>query len=432
MKEIIKEIMDNQGLSLGGFCDKYNIKRNKIESIFYYNKNNLSDFEINTIKNLRLIKPNKIKYINKGLIDINQLNVKNIFPSKTRYGFDIHFKELNNNYLEFWYQPKMRGKISLILPSKIKLNEKFFINLGLSIGDGLNNPCKRNTHYNFCNKNFDLVRYNHLWLRDVFKIKNIEFYLYVPIKNINEIEDYKKKISFKFDINGNKIKVYNSNRHKYPALTLQVSNSLFQHFYLNLFKKLRKTILKETIFRRAFLRGLFAAEGHVKHSTYGTIESISFAFDPKREIELIEFVKKSLDKERIKNKINNKSGTLYFCGYENMIKFFLLGIIDLYKEKRNKFIRLIRNAKITINFKDYPLNKINLSQNKIARIFNISQPAISLMYKYKRLKISNLKKVRNLIGIEKYLSLKNIKSVTVGTNIIKDKEVIKSLISLQS
>ena len=68
MKEIIKEIMDNQGLSLGGFCDKYNIKRNKIESIFYYNKNNLSDFEINTIKNLRLIKPNKIRYINEELI----------------------------------------------------------------------------------------------------------------------------------------------------------------------------------------------------------------------------------------------------------------------------------------------------------------------------------------------------------------------------
>lgn len=358
MKERIREIMDNQGLSLGIFCDNYNLQRHKIENIFYNNKIDLNESEIKIIKDLQSIKSSKVKYVNEKLIIGKGLNIKRIFPPKTKYNFDIHYKNLGKGYLEFWYQPKTRGKTSLILPSKINLDEKFFISLGLSTGDGLNNLGKRNIHYNFCNKNLDLVKYNYLWLKDVFKVKNIEFYLYVPLKYKDNIQEYKKHISSYFNIKSYKIKYYFSNRHKEPAITLQISNSLFQSFYLNLFPKLKSLILSNEIFRKSFLRGLFAAEGHVKHSIYGTIESISLAFNPFKEIELAKFVLELLRKEEIKAKINFKKDYIYFCGYENMIKFYLKGLIDLHKEKKEKFLKLCKNANICIEFYKFPVKEL--------------------------------------------------------------------------
>src|SRR3989344_7624713 len=104
MKDMIKHIMDNQGLCLSAFCGNYNFKRYKIEDIFYNNKNNLNNKEIELINNLRLIKPTKIKYSNEILIEHDFLNISKVFPNKTKYGFNIHYKRLGKNHIYLWYQ----------------------------------------------------------------------------------------------------------------------------------------------------------------------------------------------------------------------------------------------------------------------------------------------------------------------------------------
>src|SRR3989338_1127418 len=151
----------------------------------------------------------------------------------------------------------------------------------------------------------------------------------------------------------------------------------FQLIYLKLFDILQHKMILNNNYRRLFLKGLFAAEGHIKHSIYKTIESIAFSFNPKTEIKLARFIQICLKKEGIETKIRNDA--VYFCGYENMLKFYLLGIMDLHKDKKEKFVRLSKNANVVVHFNNNLLDRLRnkISQRKLAKYLGCSQSTLS-------------------------------------------------------
>lgn len=355
---------------------------------------------------------------------MNVMNTLDILPKIHRNGYHFDKKIIDGRILVTYRTP---GRIKKhIFPEKILLDEKFFIGFSLSIGDGLNNPSIQNTHYNFVNKNFYLVKIVYNWLINYFNIeeKDIQFQLFTNNKdNSNSIN----KIANLFHIKKNRIKVYHSNRHRGCTLVIQTSNRIFQTVYLNLFGTSKNKIINNTKFRRAFLKGLFAAEGHMKHSVYNTIESIHFCLNPKTESELADFIQECLLRENINSK-NNKKGAIYFCGYENMLRFYLLGIMDIHEKKRNKFLKLIKNARFSLHFKENSLDFLRkFSQSKLAEILNCSQSSVCHMLAKNYLSLENLEILENKNVVTKKKLLDKISFVVVPTSYIRDKKSIEFL-----
>lgn len=336
---------------------------------------------------------------------MNSINILDILPKTNRRGYPFYSKLMGDNIF-LSYKTLGRGK-SYYFPNKLILDEEFFIGFSLSLGDGLNNPSIRNTHYNFSNNNYGLVKLIYDWLIKYFNIneKDFQFFLFSKDQdNTNSINN----ITTMFNISKSLIKTYFSDRHDKDTLTIQMSNPIFQSIYLNLFIKLQKIIINNRKFRLAFLKGLFAAEGHMKHSKYNTIESINYSYNPKTELELAEFIQECLSRESIKNR-NNETGTVYICGYQNLIRFYLLGTMDLHKKKRNKLLKLIKNTKFILYFQQNSLSTLrNINQNKLAKILHCSQPCISKLLSKNYLSLKNLEVLnsKNLLNKEMLLKKK--------------------------
>ncbi len=420
---MIKKILLKQGISLQKLSKLTNIS----SWLLCKGKNNLSHLNDKKIKMLRRLLNKKSLIIKNGKRKIIKIKnkkfiiTKNILPNKSRNNFSLYCKEYNKT-IKVWYQPKTRGKIEVILPKYIKLDKNFILGLGLSIGDGLNNPSKYNTHYNFSNTNLELTKIVYNWLKNYFKIKKNKIQIYA-IKNRVIFEEEINQICKKLKIKKEKIRIYNYKRNKKLEVILQLSSPIFQCLYLNLLKNIQNIIIKNKNYRRAFLKALFAAEGHVKHSIYKTLESIIFSFNPKTEVKLAQFVKKCLKKEEINCKINN-NGIIYFCSYEKMLKFYNLGLIELNKEKEDKFIKLYNHSIIYLYFKNNFIRKITKeSQVKTSKKWNICQSSVSEYKKYNKLNI----KLANKLFRKKELQ-KNIKYAKIGKSIVKNKESINLII----
>ena len=430
MEKIIRSIRKNQGISLSNLAKEINspfwdLQRASKGKGNYLNKKHVRDlFKIYNLPSAKLIP--KHGFI-KNLDNNAYLDVYNLLPRKTRSGYNIYAKAKGRK-IKFWYQPLTRKKGELILPHYIPLDEFFITGLGLSIGDGLNNPDLTNTHYTFANTTPDLIKYNYLWLTKYFKLNKNKIQVY-GLNRIDCDENKDKKIiSSLLKINYNKIKIYKTNRNNKLDIIIQLGDVIFQTLYLRLFKTLKKIIVKNKEYRRAFLKGLFAAEGHVKHSVYGTIESLTFAFNQKTEEGVAKFIKDCLRREGIKSK-TDKNGHLYFCGYEQMIKFYLGGMISLNKEKERKFLNLCKIARVQIHINKNSIDGFSNSIHKMTKENKFNLNSIS-KYRYKRmLKFGKM----DLDLAKRFLDLKsliqNTNYIKVTNSDIKDKNCINFMIN---
>ncbi len=187
---------------------------------------------------------------------------------------------------------------------------------------------------------------------------------------------------------------------------------------------MKGVVLNDEAYRRSFLKGLFAAEGHVKHSVYNTLESINFAFNPKTEKWIALYVQKCLVKEEIKSKIKN--GELYICNYNNMLKLRLLKSLDLHKEKKEKFLRLCKNDKIHLYFdKGTVKGFIEGSQSKVAKKWGVSQATIS---NYNIRDYMGLKLAKKLMSKKELI--KKVKYIKITNNTVRNKECVRFMVNI--
>lgn len=352
-----------------------------------------------------------------------KISTVDLLPKQTISGFNLNYEEVSDKVYVWYKKPQNKIVVDFLFPIIISVDETFVQNLALCIGDGLNNPNKRNTHCNFANKNLELVKRVYDWWR-VLGVSKDKIYVYAnanPRSDTREVVSQVKKI-----LNCKNVKVYFSVRNREPTIVIQIGSSVFQGFYLNLFTNLKNRIISNTVLRRAFLAGLFAAEGHIKHSVYGTPESISYTFNPKIEQHLAQFVKACLQKENIASKIS--SGQVYFCSYEQMLRFLLLGLAKLYAQKEDKFKRLCENVDLTLHFKPGFLQGLGVRyQNILAENLDCSQSAISLCIKHNRFNLKSFKKAFPHTNIADMI--KNVEFAYVRTSRVEDKDSITFLIN---
>lgn len=355
-----------------------------------------------------------------------QINILELLPNTSRSGFKLS-KDISEDTVYVWYRKPQGGRIvEHTFPKMINITEQFIECLALCVGDGLNNPNIQNGHCNFANKNFELVRLiMNWWISLGYKKEKIFVSAHVKTGSskdiiLNQVREY-----FKIE----RAHVYFSDRNREITATIQIGNMVFQAFYLNLFQQLKEDILKDQELRRAFLRGLFAAEGHVKHSTFGTIESMSYAYNPHNEKDLALYVQECLKLENIDSK--NSGDKIYFCDYNRMLKFYLIGGLDSYKSKKDKFERLCKNAIFCVHFKVCTANILRkYPQNALARAFRCCQSEVSCMIRRNRINLKYLKRALFVLDSDRNRLLDLIDYVKVKNSKISDKNKIAFLLSL--
>lgn len=428
MKAVIKSIMDKQGINKAELLRQTKIY--KIDRILYGKACELNQHETRHLQFLSRKLSRKVANQKEPIIvhlnNKEYINVVACLPNKTQTGFSLYVKKQANR-LAVWYQTRTRARSESTFKALIRLNADFVACLGLSLGDGLNNPSARNTHYTFANTNFQLTHLIFKWLKKDFGLNLNEFQLSLGIPILQRTVPDTRDLERKF---GHCVSVYRLERYRNKTLTLQISNRIFQCLYSTLFNKLKRKILQKSILRRAFLKGLFAAEGHVKHSVYGTIESMSFSYNPYVEQKLISFVKKCLEADGINAK-DNRRGLLYFCSYESMLRFHFMGGLSVHKAKEKKFVKLLKNAEIVLHFKDgylRPLKK--LSQHSLAKTLECSQSAISIALKENFFSLKNLLRCGHLLDVSYNSLIKHTEFATVRTSFVQDEESVKLLLSL--
>ena len=148
---------------------------------------------------------------------------------------------------------------------------------------------------------------------------------------------------------------------------------------------------------------------------------------------LAKCLKHCLGIEGIKCRIKSEAGHLYICNYEHMLKLFVLGVIDFHKDKKEKFVRLVRNSIIHVHLNKSILNKANrFSQLELSRKLGISQPLVSSWKNRRCIGLNELSKIFPIFEISRKELIKNIKFLKITSSCVKDRESIKFLLSLHN
>ena len=113
-----------------------------------------------------------------------------------------------------------------------------------------------------------------------------------------------------------------------------------------------------------------------------------------------------------------------------MLKFYLLGIMDLHKDKKEKFVRLSKNANVVVHFNNNLLDRLRnkISQRKLAKYLGCSQSTLSKAYKNRYLSLKGLSKLFSYLEIRKEDLINHVDYATVRTSFIKDREAAKFLV----
>lgn len=189
---------------------------------------------------------------------MKKINLSYLIPD------DWYYEELDDDKLIVNYTAS-RGNYnrkSFIFPIVIPVDKRFVEALALYLGDGDFNKINK-AHLGFVSKDKELVVFFLNFLRNYFNIKNKDLTIMVHYRKRNP--QIRKEWSKVLHFNPQRIITKFSKRHKEEACTVQVNGVVFRKIFELVVKKFLKNgeFLKKKHLRRAFLRGLFAAEGNV-------------------------------------------------------------------------------------------------------------------------------------------------------------------------
>ncbi len=323
---------------------------------------------------------------------------------------------------------------SIIFPKIIKIDNHFVEGIALFLGDGDFNR-KEKRHTTFASKDKDITKHYLDFLRKYFYIedKDISFSIRYKRTNPNMIQSWKETLKINKNINS-----YQSDRSLSEALHIQVNSVVFRHLFENIINyTLKLRIFEQIELRKAFLRGIFAAEGNIgikRKEKY--INQITFSFS-KKEMHLAKIVKFALAKENISSKILPPRKNCLEVNIQNWKNYHLLWKIDLFSicsRKQQDFLMILKNLHVYCNLDDkfrFKLfESLNLTQREIARLLNSWQGNIAHMIKGKNLiSIARLKRLAKYSCITEEKIIENIKFLRIGclTKLDADKKFIKLL-----
>ncbi len=365
-----------------------------------------------------------------------RINIEKIVPTHW------NIENINPKQFKVFYETEGRGNSSrpLILPKEVTVDEEFMEAIGMHIGDGKLSPDR--FHLDFTSKDMDMIKFMLTFFqkRLNFKIPEMRYTLtYKQLKNdfVSELAKYLK-------IPENLVHLKQSNRHREPCLGIQLSSTIFRNIFGGIINLILKTDFSDNIvLRRAFLRGLFAAEGSIAISrTENYIVYMAYHLSFEKEQELANFVQRLLEKEGIvvKQILRKSKGEIYLqmTNWQNYLKMWKMDVFRLNARKEYSFMKKLQvtrfSCKVTPGMKERLLNVKYFSHRQIAFLIGIVPATLCHISNNKTEYIS----VEYLIPLSKIASvpLEEVKQNVVDFRVndvtpINDKEVMDFIFNLK-
>lgn len=298
------------------------------------------------------------------------INLKQLIPKE--WGIE----HLNKDKMKVSYKNIGRGNNpkSFALPTYLLVDKILIEGLALYIGDG--KLSKDTYHLEFTSKDKDLLKFMFGFFKDKFYVKNRDFI-------------FREQA---FQISGVILRV--------------IIGKVIEEIY-------KSDFYKNEGLRRAFLRGLFAAEGGiglVKKENY--IAYVAFHLSYVKEEKLANFVQYLLKLERISSKqiTRETKGERYIqiTSWKNYSKCWKIGLFDICGRKRRVFSDKLYNTKFNCKLDGEIKKKLmltpGLTQRQLALRIGVSPPLICC-----------LKKKGTYLGIEHIIKLSEIAKIPLET-----------------
>jgi|SRR3989344_536897 len=296
---------------------------------------------------------------------------KEVFKDKELILEDVGKDKVKINYVA------KRGNYNrkpFIFPKEILIDEGFIEGLALFLGDG-DFHRKEKANATFASKDKDIIIHFLKFLRTYFLLTDADFSVSIRYKTKND--DLAKQWAKIIECPWTKIRSAYSDRAKEEACHIQVNGVIFRKIFEECLSKIcRSNFLMNLRLRRAFLRGIFAAEGSVgidykEKKPY--ISQITFSISLK-EHELLRLICTALDSEGMPYRtdlgLKDNSVDIVITNWANYLKFWNVKMFDLCQRKKEKFFGIAKNLDIYFDFReDFRPNffeSLNMMQREIA------------------------------------------------------------------
>ena len=283
--------------------------------------------------------------------------------SKTEF---YELKEQGNNFnIIKKYKNKKGRPFSLKLPNQIIISPEV---VGLIVGEGYIGS----RTFIFANSNEEAISE----VIDFLKQFNLPIKMYLEISIKNKEKDFEKECNrfwenyLKINIKRVRLRKEFNNITKYGTIHLNINNSLVAKILSIIIADSKLKIEKNKQLSINYLKGVIAAEGNIniKKST-NCIYMIRISATKQEErnhykkcLEKVGLriyckdmptVSKNEAKERGWKTDKGRAGAVIISRWENFIKIFELGLLDLHKDKKDKFLEYFLYNKFTKQFMDF-------------------------------------------------------------------------------
>ncbi len=313
---------------------------------------------------------------------------------------------------------------AFVFPKCIVLDEQCIEGIALYLGDGDYHRKEKN-HTTFASKDKDIAKCYLDFLRKYFLIRDEDVTFLVQFKRENK--SLQKEWGETLRISPQKILTRKSERHKEETCQIQANGVIFRKVFYEIINIIRrKDFSLEKKKRRAFLRGLFAAEGCIgidykEKKPY--ISQVSFNLSLLQDEELKDELCKCLEKEGVGYKIiedeKDHSLEVNIQNWKNYLKLWNIALFDICLRKKQKFESIAQAIDVYVKLKDAFRERFfastNLSQKQIAEEIHSWQANVSRVVKGKHLlKGSQLMILLKNSSFTKKEILENIIEIRIG------------------
>jgi len=353
--------------------------------------------------------------------------LENIIPKEIAIGNKvrkIEVEKLPEGEIKIFYKAvKGAGPKPFTFPEMIALDENLGAAIGLYLGDGKTTELEIR-HSEYVSKDKEL----NLFMLKFFRYlgaKNDDFTFSINYR-YGDKEEIKKEWSNALGIPKEKFRIHKSERYKFSTVHIQVNGIVFRLVLDSLIKEVINHLKEKEDLRKAFLKGIFAAEGTIAvRDNY--INYISISYNPSTERERRDLYRDLLSMEGIQTIIKERRGNkgdIIASNWNNYYGLWKINIFNLCKRKDERFLQMLKKVKVCFVFEKEFVSELfgslSMNQREIAKLIGTYQASVSRMTKGSfLLRIEQIHKLSQELNQEEF-SVKNIrkhvKVVRMGPN----------------
>ena len=330
-----------------------------------------------------------------------EINIEKLVP-------DDWTVEKVNNQIKVYYSNKGRGNSPkpFTLPRVIRVDKEFMEAIGMYLGDGKLSADDK--HLGFASIDKDMAKFILDFFINRFSISLKDVTISIRFKEFKE--EVLKNWAEVLNILYYKFKIQTSSRTKNESCDIEISGKVFRILFEKIINQITTSnFIYDKQLRRAFLRGLFAAEGNIGvnyEKNYIVCIRYSLCYN---EEYISTMLKKSLDIESItyteSKKMSDKSLTVQITNWKNYYKLWKIDLFHLNTRKEVLFLNKLKLTKFSC--------KINSElQKRLFFIKHFSQRQLAFLIGTQPSMFSNiLNNKRCYINIEYLIHLSKLASV---------------------